>query len=84
MRSNSLPSLRHRKLHSCPHNRVYLSILQTICEVKCFTMPPKQQKQVVKGLILKRWLEIVEKLEKGVSPDILARVTPHNLLYCDL
>ena len=36
-------------------------------------MPPKQQKQVGKGLTLKRWLEIVKKLEKGVSPEILAQ-----------
>ena len=36
-------------------------------------MPPKQQKQVGKGLPLKRWLEIVKKLAKGVSPDFLAQ-----------
>ena len=36
-------------------------------------MPPKQQKQVGKGLTLKHWLEIVKKLEKGVSPEILAQ-----------
>ena len=35
-------------------------------------MPPKQLKQVGKGLPLKRWLEIVKKLDKGVSPVILA------------
>ena len=45
-------------------------------------MPPKQQKQVVKGLILKRWLEIVEKLEKGVQyPQISLRVSPHITCY---
>ena len=45
-------------------------------------MPPKQQKQVVKGLILKRWLEIVEKLEKGVQyPQIALRGSPHITSY---
>ena len=45
-------------------------------------MPPKQQKQVVKGLILKRWLEIVEKLEKGVLyPQIALCGSPHITSY---
>ena len=36
-------------------------------------MPPKQQKQVGKGRPLECWLEIVKKLAKGVSPDIIAQ-----------